>query len=43
MENICIVSKLVILSVNMMGKKQSVDTLYISNMTLGSCEKLEDG
>lgn len=43
MENISIVSKLVILSLNMTERKQSVDTLYVSNMTLDSCEKLENG
>jgi hypothetical protein len=43
MENIGIVTKLVILSVIMTERKQSVNKLYVSNMTLVSCEKLENG
>jgi hypothetical protein len=43
MENISTFSKLVILSVNMTERKQSVDTLYVSNLILGSREKLENG
>jgi hypothetical protein len=43
MGNISIVSKLVILCVNMTERKQSVNTLYVSNVTLGPYEKLDYG
>jgi len=43
MENISFVSKLVIPCVNMTERKQSVDTLYVSNMALRPYEKSDDG